>query len=52
MRIKKPKNHILNPLFQFLAVTFGAVLFAINLRTFIPAGGLYPSGFSGIAILI
>ena len=52
MRIKKPKNHILNPLFQFLAVTLGAVLFAINLRTFIPAGGLYPSGFSGIAILI
>ena len=52
MRIKKPKNHILNPLFQFLAVTSGAVLFAINLRTFIPAGGLYPSGFSGIAILI
>ncbi len=52
MRIKKPKNHILNPLFQFLAVTFGAVLFAINLCSFVPAGGLYPSGFSGIAILI
>ena len=52
MKIEKPKNHILGSLFQFLAITFGAVLFAINLCSFVPAGGLYPSGFSGIAILI
>lgn len=52
MKIERQKNRILGPLFQFLAVTFGAVLFAINLCSFVPAGGLYPSGFSGIAILI
>lgn len=32
--------------------TFGALLYAFNLKSFVNAGGLYPGGFAGITVLI
>lgn len=52
MKSKGDLHPTFRQLLQFLAVTLGAVLFATNLRSFIAAGELYPSGFSGIAVLI
>jgi uncharacterized membrane-anchored protein YitT (DUF2179 family) len=37
---------------RFLLITAGALLMAFNLNTFVPAGGLIPGGFTGLALLI
>lgn len=29
-----------------------AVIFAVNIKTFVRAGGLYPSGFNGVTLLV
>lgn len=31
---------------------FAAVIFAVNIKTFVRAGGLYPGGFNGLTLLI
>ena len=37
---------------RFLLVSLGAVLMAVNLNTFVHAGGVLPGGFTGITLLI
>ena len=37
---------------RFLFCTAGAALIAFNLKSFVNAGGLFPSGFSGITLLV
>jgi len=37
---------------KIILITIGAAISAFNMRCFVAAGGLYPSGFSGIAFLI
>ena len=39
-------------LLRFLLVTAGAVLMAINLKTFVYTAGLLPGGFTGISLLV
>ncbi|MGL5541194.1 MAG: YitT family protein [Erysipelotrichaceae bacterium] len=38
--------------FMLLAVIVGALISAINIRSFIHAGGLFPGGFTGVTVLI
>ena len=40
------------PIKRIILIVAGAVLMAINLRTFVHAGGLLPGGFTGLALLI
>ncbi len=35
-----------------LVITFAAVMMAVNIKTFVRAGGLYPGGVNGLTILI
>jgi uncharacterized membrane-anchored protein YitT (DUF2179 family) len=37
---------------RFLLILAGALLMAFDLNTFVPAGGLVPGGFTGLALLI
>lgn len=30
----------------------GAIIMAVNIKTFVRAGGLYPGGFNGVTLLI
>ena len=46
------KNPILKEGARLLIVTLASLIFAINVNTFVNIGGLFPSGLSGIAILI
>lgn len=41
-----------HPLVRLFLVTAASVLMAINLKTFVHAGGLYPGGFTGLSLLI
>lgn len=45
---KKLKKEIRRIIFAVLA----SVVFAVNIKTFVRAGGLYPGGFSGLTLLI
>lgn len=46
------KQALIKEFKMFLCITGGAFLFAFNLISFIRTGGLFPSGFSGLAVLI
>ncbi len=46
-----PGNHVSNSL-RLLVVILAAALMAVNIKTFVRAGGLYPGGATGCAILI
>ena len=37
---------------RFLLVFVGAVIMAVNIKTFVHAGNLFPGGFTGLALLI
>ncbi len=37
---------------MFISLTLVAVLMAFNLKSFVRTGGLFPGGFSGLAILL
>lgn len=41
-----------HPLVRLFLVIVASVLMAINLRTFVHAGSLYPGGFTGLSLLI
>ena len=41
-----------HPLVRFFLIIAASVLMAINLKTFVHAGGLYPGGFTGLSLLI
>ena len=45
---KKFKKHII----RFICVMVGALITAINMKTFVNAGGLFPGGMTGITVLI
>lgn len=40
------------PLVRLFLIIAASVLMAINLKTFVHAGGLYPGGFTGLSLLI
>lgn len=37
---------------RYSCAVIAAVLFAVNIKTFVKAGGLYPGGFNGLTLLI
>ena len=37
---------------HFLGITIAAFIFAVNMNTFVHAGGLYPGGVTGLTVLI
>lgn len=45
---KNTKKHII----RFICVVLGALVSAINMKTFVNAGGLFPGGMTGITVLI
>jgi uncharacterized membrane-anchored protein YitT (DUF2179 family) len=47
--LQKSKMH---PLKRLLFVTLSAILFAININTFVHAGALIPGGFTGLSLLL
>lgn len=49
-----PKNNFLfrRPLVRLLLVIVASLVMAVNLNTFVHAGGLYPGGFTGLSLLI
>ena len=52
---KKPSFHNMDPkieLKRYGCAVIAAVIFAVNIKTFVRAGGLYPGGFNGLTLLI
>ena len=49
-----PKNGSLfrRPFVRLLLVILASIVMAVNLNTFVHAGGLYPGGFTGLSLLI
>ena len=37
---------------RYGCAVIAAVIFAVNIKTFVRAGGLYPGGFNGLTLLI
>ena len=37
---------------RFIVITFAAVLMAVNIKTFVRTGDLFPGGATGITLLI
>lgn len=52
MQTLNKKSRLKKELKRFILCTIGAVLIALNLKSFVQTGGLYPGGFAGITILI
>lgn len=52
MRILEKRPRLKKELRRFILCTLGALLIALNLKSFVQTGGLYPGGFSGIAVLL
>lgn len=46
------KNDLLTEGKRYLFAVVASVIFAINIKTFVHAGGLFPGGFTGITLLI
>ena len=46
------KKDIRKDIFTIIAVTVAAFLMALNTKTFVNTGGLYPGGMTGMSILI
>ena len=46
------KKNIRKDIFTIIAVTVAAFLMALNTKTFVNTGGLYPGGMTGMSILI
>ena len=45
------KKDIRKDIFTIIAVTVAAFLMALNTKTFVNTGGLYPGGMTGMSIL-
>ena len=51
--IKNNKNNIIkNDIKRFVVITLAAVLMAVNIKTFVRTGDLFPGGATGITLLI
>lgn len=48
----KKKPLFRRPVVRLLLVVLASLLMAVNLNTFVHAGGLYPGGFTGLSLLI
>ena len=46
------KNKIKSELIMFVSLTLASAAIAFNLKSFVNTGGLFPGGFSGLAILM
>ncbi|MBR1765329.1 MAG: YitT family protein [Ruminococcus sp.] len=46
------KNKLIRPLLTTAAMTAAAFVMALNYKTFVTTGGLYPGGVSGLSLLI
>ncbi len=46
------KSRVKNEMIMFLSLTIASALIAFNLKSFVRTGGLFPGGFSGLALLI
>ena len=46
------KKFVMQPIITIIAVTFSAFLMALDTKTFVNTGGLYPGGVTGLTILI
>lgn len=46
------KKSVMQPIITIIAVTFSAFLMALDTKTFVNTGGLYPGGVTGLTILI
>lgn len=46
------KKSVMQPITTIIAVTFSAFLMALDTKTFVNTGGLYPGGVTGLTILI
>ena len=46
------KNGFKKEAIMFISLTLVSVLIAFNLKSFVRTGGLFPGGFSGLAILL
>lgn len=46
------KNRVKSELIMFLNLTIASAVLAFNLKSFVRTGGLFPGGFSGLALLI
>ena len=44
--------HIKHEVKRYSCAVLAAVIFAVNIKTFVRAGGLYPGGFNGLTLLI
>lgn len=51
-KVSSIKNVFLKDFVRLSVVLFAAFLMAVNIQTFINAGGLYPGGATGLAIII
>lgn len=50
--MKKSKKHKYRDLITLVCVIAGALISAVNIKTFVDAGGLFPGGFNGLTVLI
>ena len=39
-------------LFTLICVIIGALIMAVNIKTFVRAGNLFPGGFTGLTVMI
>lgn len=46
------KNRVKRELIMFISLTIASAVIAFNLKSFVRTGGLFPGGFSGLALLI
>ena len=46
------KSRVKNEIIMFLSLTIASALIAFNLKSFVRTGGLFPGGFSGLALLV
>ena len=50
--VSSKKSKIKKEIQMIVCLTLASVIMAFNLNSFVAAGGLFPSGFSGLTILI
>lgn len=46
------KSRVKNEIIMFLSLSIASAIIAFNLKSFVRTGGLFPGGFSGLALLV